>query len=77
MIRNYYVVLKKPRCGERGVFVNDIELLILALDNQIEERCELILEPTTVTKCYKAIHSSIDTEITRRCGEEPTCVVEN
>lgn len=80
MERTYCVELKKTRCGERYVFVNDVELLVLILKDEIKDRCELILEPgyvikTDLTTCYKAILGGYDNEIWRRCGEEPTCMV--
>lgn len=77
MERCYCVTLKQPRCGERFVFVNDLELVVLIHKNQLVEECELILEPgyvikTDITTCYKAIISATDTEVWRKCGEEPT-----
>jgi hypothetical protein len=80
MERSYFVKLKKARLDERGVFVNDIELLTLAQLGEIKDDCELILEPgyvieTTVRKCIAAIHGAVDTEIWRRCREEPSCII--
>lgn len=80
MERTYFVKLKRPRCGERGVFVNDVELLTLALADEILDDCELILEPgyvisTTVREVFVAIQSAANTEVWRKCGEEPTCII--
>lgn len=78
MEREYFVKFKKPRCGEYGAFVNDLELLVLALKSEIKEDVELIIEPgyvipTTLTHCYKAILSSVDTKVWHDCGERPEC----
>lgn len=80
MTRSYFVKFKKPRCGEYGAFVNDLELVVLVLKKEIHNDCELILEsgyviPTTTTHCYNAIMSSTDTKIWKNCGEFPTGII--
>lgn len=80
MERSYFVKFKKQRCGEYGAFVNDLELLTLALKCEIKEDVELVLEPgyvipTTLTHCYKAILSATDTKIYNDCGERGCGIV--
>ena len=80
MKRKYFVKFKKPRCGEQGTYVNDLELVILALNDEILEDCELVMEygyviETTVTQCYTAIVHATDNEVWRKCGEEHVCIV--
>lgn len=80
MERSYFVKFKKQRCGEYGAFVDDLELLTLALKDQIRDDVELILEPgyvipTTLTHCYNAILSATDTKIYHDCGEHGCGIV--
>lgn len=69
----YFVRFNKPRCGEYGAFVNELEFVALALKDQIKNECEIVVRDgfvieSNIKSVFDAIINSTDTDVWRQCG---------